>query len=39
MIGVSFQAGPRNFLFYNVQTGFGVHPASYPINTEEGVFS
>jgi hypothetical protein len=34
MIGVRFPVGPGNFsLRHRVQTGSGVHPASYPMGT------
>jgi hypothetical protein len=34
MIGVRFPAGAGNFsLLHSVQTGSGVHPASYPMST------
>jgi hypothetical protein len=34
MARVQFPEGPRDFsLFYSFQTGSGVHPASYPVDT------
>jgi hypothetical protein len=31
---IRFPAGARDFsLFHSIQTGFGAHPASYPIGT------
>jgi hypothetical protein len=34
MIGIRFPAGAGNFsLRHRVQTGSGVHPASYPVGT------
>jgi hypothetical protein len=34
MIGVPFPEGARNLsLLHRVQTGYGAHPASYPMGT------